>query len=63
MSILTNKPVSPDAALPNISMRWVECDGGGYAVEMVVSGLASESQAQVVAHLERELCGAAISSN
>lgn len=49
---------------PTISMRSIELPEGGYAVELIVSGLPNKQQAEAaMAHLERMLCGSEIKTN
>lgn len=49
---------------PSISMRWVQQEDGSYAVEMMVSGLASQQQAEAaMLHLQRKLCDGELTSN
>lgn len=47
-----------------ISMRVVGYEGGGFAVELTVSGLSSEEEAKrAMAHMEKKLCGEALTIN
>jgi hypothetical protein len=46
---------------PTISMKWVRYDEGHFGVELVVTGLESQQQAETaMAHMERQLCGTEI---
>lgn len=61
MPLATPTPPQPQ---PIISMRSLRQADGSFAVELTVSGLASERQAQgALAHLQRVLCGDEISSH
>ncbi|OHV93728.1 hypothetical protein AKG95_28665 (plasmid) [Janthinobacterium lividum] len=41
-----------------LSMRWVRHAEGEYAVELTLSGLTSEQQAEAaIAHMQKMLCG------
>lgn len=49
---------------PTISMRTIKHAEGSYTVELIVSGLRNEQQAEAaMTHLQRALCGSEIASH
>jgi hypothetical protein len=57
-------PPTQQSAMTTISMRWLKHEDGSYGVELLVSGLTSEAQAEAaMVHLQRTLCGQEISTN
>jgi len=55
---------TPQDIRPTISLSKVQHDDGSFGVELIVSGLTSEAQANAAMdHLERTLCGPEFSLN
>ncbi len=51
-------------AATTMSMRWIENGDGSFAVEVLVTGLSSQPQAEAaMAHMQRLFCAGEISVN
>lgn len=64
MSSINKNAKDQFSTRPTISMRSVKNSDNSFQVEMVITGLLNEQQADAaLAHLERVLCASEVSTN